>query len=428
MSVQPDIVNAVMFTAVHRALGVDPQPLTWDMLARAVSEGVTEQPDLDWKSEGYGSPRNEWDELAKDVAAMANSGGGLIVMGVRDQHETAAALRLETPVTLSDPEENAYRREIFARTHPPVQGVSFWRLRGLRDEEQTVAIHVPASLDAPHLIYKDRQRMLFAAPFRDGTGTHWMAERQIEAAYRLRFAARTERERDLQRLYDDASSAFDPRLRACIVAVAKPDQPRPPTLGRLSREQAQSILEDGLARARSFLTGGDTVSALTDVDLLNPRPGLRRLSARSYSEPDELGRQAALVSVHDDGSLSLAWAVGGYHRELPNVVPTFMLERMAVDIVSLVGAASRSLSMYSSYDIELGVTDAGSDIGLLSPGWGGTYENAVTATVRRFQPVRLSVPPQPPDDVLLAAAGDLALDCVSQAGIAKLGVVRPVRS
>lgn len=126
------------------------------MIARAVERGVTEQPDLDWKSAGYGPPRNEWDELAKDVAAMANSGSGLIVLGVRDEHATAAALRLETPVTLSDPEENSYRREIFSRTHPPVQGVFFQRLRGTIDSEQAVAIHVPASLDAPHLIYKDR--------------------------------------------------------------------------------------------------------------------------------------------------------------------------------------------------------------------------------------------------------------------------------
>lgn len=135
---------------------------------------MTEQPDLDWKAAGYGAPNNEWDELAKDVAALANSGDGIIVIGVRDEHQTAAALRLKTPATLSDPEENSYRREIFSRTHPPVQGVSFQRLRGVADDEQAVAIHVPASLDAPHLIYKDRQRMLFACPFRDGTGTNWM--------------------------------------------------------------------------------------------------------------------------------------------------------------------------------------------------------------------------------------------------------------
>jgi hypothetical protein len=98
----------MMFTALHRALGLQPQPLAWDMVVRAVEQGVSEQPDLDWKSAGYGPPRNEWDELAKDVAAMANTGGGIIVLGVRDDHDTAAALRLETPVTLSDPEENSY--------------------------------------------------------------------------------------------------------------------------------------------------------------------------------------------------------------------------------------------------------------------------------------------------------------------------------
>lgn len=83
--------------------GSQPQPLTWEMIVRVVEQGLTEQPDLDWKCTGYGPPHNEWDELAKDVAAMANTGGGLIVLGVRDEHVTAAALRLEAPVTLSDP-------------------------------------------------------------------------------------------------------------------------------------------------------------------------------------------------------------------------------------------------------------------------------------------------------------------------------------
>jgi hypothetical protein len=244
LSSTSEIVADVTFTAIHRALGLQPQPLTWDMIAAAVDHGVTEQPDLHWKAAGYGA-LNTWDELAKDVAAMANSGGGLIVVGVRDDHQTSAALRLETPVTLTDPEENGHRREIFSRTHPPVQGVSFQRIRGASEDEQAFAIHVPASLDAPHLIYEDWQRMLFACPFRDGTGTNWMAERQLEAAYRQRFAVRADQQHDLEALYDHAAATFDPAQRATIVAAARPEQPRPAVLGRLDREQVRTVLGSG---------------------------------------------------------------------------------------------------------------------------------------------------------------------------------------
>lgn len=412
-----------MFTAIHRALGLPPQPLTWQMLEQAVDQNVREQPDLDWKSVGYGPGGGDWDELAKDVAAMANSGGGVIVLGVRDDHATAAALRLETPVALTDPEENGYRREIFSRTHPPVQGVSFQRLRGGAESERAVAIHVPASLDAPHLIY--HQRFMFAAPFRDGTSTNWMAERQLEAAYRLRFAARTNQERDLQALYDDAASIYEGHIRSVIVAVAKPDQSRPATLGRINRSQFQAVVND--ARRRSaLLISEETISAFSHADPSDPKPGLRRYTAHSRHEPEDMERSAALLSLHDDGSITLVWAVGGWRGEDQHTVEAFMLERAAADVASLVGAASRMLRMSSGYSIAIGVSDGGFGVTVRAPGWDGTYsdDDAVFYLVRRFQPVRLSVPPQPADDTLLATAQDLGLDCVSQAGIGKLQLIR----
>ena len=72
----------MIFTALHRALGVAPGPLTDELLDAAVSSGVMETTDLDWKSElppAKGLPQTDF---PKDVAAMANSGGGVIVFGV----------------------------------------------------------------------------------------------------------------------------------------------------------------------------------------------------------------------------------------------------------------------------------------------------------------------------------------------------------
>lgn len=57
--------------------------MTDNMLDEAVIAGVSETDDLDWKSElppMKGLPQTDF---PKDVAAMANSGGGIIVFGVR---------------------------------------------------------------------------------------------------------------------------------------------------------------------------------------------------------------------------------------------------------------------------------------------------------------------------------------------------------
>jgi hypothetical protein len=77
------------FTALHRLLGRPPGPLTDEMIDEAVSQGVAETDDLDWKSSlppAGGLPQTDF---PKDIAAMANSGGGVIAYGVTEQGKQA---------------------------------------------------------------------------------------------------------------------------------------------------------------------------------------------------------------------------------------------------------------------------------------------------------------------------------------------------
>ncbi|MFJ9675264.1 helix-turn-helix domain-containing protein [Streptomyces sp. NPDC101221] len=54
-------------------------------LCPGAADRLAEFDDLDWKEHLPQPPRDgRWNELAKDVAAMANTRGGLIVFGVRD--------------------------------------------------------------------------------------------------------------------------------------------------------------------------------------------------------------------------------------------------------------------------------------------------------------------------------------------------------
>ena len=74
-----------MFTPIHRALGLEAGNATIDLIQQAVDHGVEETADLDWKQAVYDSRKPNWDEeAAKDIAAMANSGGGWIVFGVKE--------------------------------------------------------------------------------------------------------------------------------------------------------------------------------------------------------------------------------------------------------------------------------------------------------------------------------------------------------
>jgi hypothetical protein len=72
------------------ALGRHPDDLTEDDLQRAVEDHVPESVDLDWKKDFYKATDADKKELAKDASAMANTAGGMVVIGVDDGHQDHA--------------------------------------------------------------------------------------------------------------------------------------------------------------------------------------------------------------------------------------------------------------------------------------------------------------------------------------------------
>jgi hypothetical protein len=423
--VVPD-VQQPRFTAVHRALGIEPRPLDWSLIEQAVSAGVTEQIDLDWKRERHDTKANWHEEFAKDVAAMANSGGGLIVIGVNEDRATSAATGFADPVELTDGDERMFRSTIYGRISPPVAGVTFTRLADF--DHAVVVIHIPPSADDPHLI---ERQTVFGAPFRDGTRTEWMRERQLAAAYRGRFADAAALEQRLATLYDEVTASTYAHLRVCFVGVAVPENPRPTILGRISQETARPIFVDALQMR--YRMCGDQVHPLRDNrgNMEDPRQALRRQTARYDDEDDNPKHRSGLGSVHDDGSVSLAWSIGGMLQrsvEGPNELSARFVEGAVADFVALVGSAARALGMDSRYELQAGLVWTGSDpivIRLPDNSIANYDQDADNSTpIRRFVPARESLDPAPSAQDLLDVARDLALDCVSQAGMTRLDSLR----
>lgn len=171
-------------TPLHLALGEDASPFDMDLLERAVASSIEETDDLDWKQVLPRKDANE--EFAKDVAAMANSGGGMIVYGIAETDgPSSGAGAIRGIEGWGDPEERRLRQVAYANIQPPVHGLTFHVAE--RADTRVVALHVPSSPDAPHLVWlKDR----FIAPIRYGAQTAFMRERDIERAYQDRWAGR----------------------------------------------------------------------------------------------------------------------------------------------------------------------------------------------------------------------------------------------
>jgi hypothetical protein len=408
------------FTAIHRALGVAPGPLTDELLDAAVAAGVVETYDLDWKSElppAKGLPQTDF---PKDVAAMANSGGGVIVFGVRESQKAATG-RVDIG-EFDEAYDRSLRSAAITAVSPPLFGLNVHRLG--TEGNRAVVVEVPASLDGPHLIYKNDY---FGAPVRNDSDTVWMKERQIEAMYRARFEERRHATEALDALFGEASAGRDSDKRAWLIAVAHPRIPR--LQDRLTRDEARTVLSETEKLALHY-AGRGGVHPLESVDRHNPRPGLRRWVAVNTATDDRAIWKEAWASIHHDGSVTLAAAVGGHRMSSDGYFEGWQVESSAVEcsIADLMGLirATANATGNDEYDVRVGIEWAGEQplTILTKDNLGHTYEG-VSTPLHRYTPVETTVNAVEADLDYYWHVHDLAQDCVNQGGISNVRMIQP---
>ncbi|MCV7441233.1 ATP-binding protein [Mycobacterium paraense] len=405
------------FTPLHRSLGLPPSKLTDEILDAAVDAGVMETDDLDWKSAlppMKGLPQTD---VPKDIAAMANSGGGMIVYGVEEDQK--AATRRKDTGNFSEGHERAFRSAAITAIKPPVSGLEIYRLG---TNPRAVAVVVPASVDRPHLIYRND---FFGAPIRNNADTVWMQERQIETMYRARFDEQRRSNEAIESLYAETAAGRDSANRAWLIAVAHPRIPG--TLGRSTRDQAREIFKHAAAITLTYSTRSG-IHPIENVDQLNPRPGLRRWIAPNSAAGDSSRWREAWVASHHDGSVTLAAAIGG-HRKSANgyfegwEVEARGIEAAVADFTALIRATAAALN-YGEYDVCVGVEWTGEQAlrVLTVDGQGYTYDG-VSTPLSTFTPVRSTIDAAAPDAEFHQQVFELAQDCVNQGGITYLHVI-----
>lgn len=407
------------FTELHRALGVAPGPLTEELLDDAVTAGVVETDGLDWKSELPAAKGIPQTDFPKDVAAMANSGGGVIVYGVREAQK-AATERVDVG-ELDEAHERSLRSAAITAITPPVFGLNVLRLG--TEGNRAVVVEVPASVDGPHLIYKNDY---FAAPVRNDSDTVWMKERQIEVMYRARFEERRHAREALDSLFSEAAAGRDTDNRSWLIAVARPRIPR--FKDRLSREAAHEVLSkaEGLALVYA---GRGGIHPLESVDRLNPRPGLRRWVAVNTATSESSIWKESWASVHDDGSVALATAVGG-HRTRGGYFEGWQVQSSAIecasaDVMALIRTTAEATGN-DEYDVRVGIAwTGGNPLMILTTDTQGFTYDGVSTPLHRYTPVETTVNASEPDFDYFWHVHDLAQDCVNQGGISNVLMIRP---
>ncbi len=268
--------------------------------------GWAESDDLDFKREGaYGlgldlnreARELRKREIAKDIAAMANANGGLIIIGIEEAAAVADRVAGTADQIGSTPFEEWVRPVAAQRLAPlPRFDVELVELEDPSDR-RAIIVAIPPSTSAPHAVIGEGGALHY--PIRHGSTTNMMSESEVEGAYERRRDRTTGRERALDSTFESMAGEFANHLLpgiegdrvdvAWLIVAWAPETPGAASLG------GQLAVTDFLAWLQQGPPG---------------RPRFFQLSERPYSvRPDYRS-----VRVGDAGGamfFRLFWDGGG---------------------------------------------------------------------------------------------------------------------
>ncbi|MFE5549582.1 helix-turn-helix domain-containing protein [Streptomyces sp. NPDC056534] len=193
--------------------------VSYAQIAAAVgTDTLSESYDLEFKGELYGGNDKARRDLAGDLAALANTAGGALLLGVtEDEQARAAAL---PGVELGDREVLRIRSIVADLVHP----LPTFDVRQIEDPSTPghgiLLIAVPRSPGAPHGVLVNEG---FRYPRRNGASITYLTEAEVSAGYQDRFARRQARHDDLIRYERDLTSRLDTSDQTYVVVTLVPD-------------------------------------------------------------------------------------------------------------------------------------------------------------------------------------------------------------
>lgn len=189
-----------------------------EQVAALVTNATPETYDLDFKAEMYGRSDAGKRALAVDVAAMANTAGGMIAVGIAEDTQARAA---SAPGVALDDEEIARVRNIVASHVSPFMTFDVWPVEDpQREGYGFILIAVPRSPLRPHaVLVNDSLRY----PRRNGSTTAYLSEPEVADAYRARFTGLQRTVDDLERYEKDLLDSLDTSDMTYIAVTLVPD-------------------------------------------------------------------------------------------------------------------------------------------------------------------------------------------------------------
>jgi hypothetical protein len=316
--------------------------------------------------------------------------------------------------------ERTLRSVAVSGIQPPVFGLGVYELGA--EGRRALAVVVPASVDVPHLIYKNDY---FGAPIRNDADTVWMRERQLESLYRTRLDERRAGATALRDMYEEAIVGRDTNDRAWFVGVARPRVPNR-IATRFDGPRASAIFQRASRFSSACLGPIVRFRPLASTAISSPKPGLRRWIAPFNLAGTDSRVMESWASVHYDGSVTLASALGGLlSGDQPGShVDSTSLEACVSDLMALVRAASEATGS-GDYEVRAGLEWRGEQQLAFEPvPHHGFPSREPATTVATYSPVTMSVRTDVDDAAFGDQVVDLAEDLVNQGGVLSLCLLK----
>lgn len=337
-----------------RVLSVAADGLEETVFGDLVTNAVVEHQRLEYKSQLPGTSPDDRREFSRDVAAMANGGGGIIAIGIEEDANDAAA-RI-APVGLGG--EITRLSQICNSLIEPHLLIDIHEVEIGGGPEGVIVVEVPSSARLPFAVAEGSRLGYYR---RTGRNRHPLSEAEVAQMYQMRgirFESATSRLDSLisripERLGDEP-------LPAMYVAVI-PLEP----YERLFRPD-----RDTLAEIRTLHTppvfGANGVGDVLFPDL---RPGFKRIDlARGYE--DTTIRRYGWMEFHDDGAfLGVSVADEDLQRGMADLqedhqaVPGFYDSRMTCEMVARLtafGVLGKHFDVHGEIMITAGIVVGGS--------------------------------------------------------------------
>lgn len=316
---------------------------------KMVTDQVPESSQLDFKVDAYdGQPkqggRPKQDEFRKDVTALANARGGVLLLGMAEVDGVASHV---AGVSGSfEAHEGRLRSLLQSRIEPYLEGVEIKCIRGAGTSGRVGAVNarpfspgtscivvlIPPSPRRPHAVVpmNDNESLKYAR--RVGRHTEWLSEAQVADLYRERFTGGRDIAVREDVVESEASAAL---LRGRWLAVTTvPDE-----AGDFAVDgTAKARLEEWwLHREQVRLNPHVLVAGGSDVVIGPRRVVLEGRDATSAPSGNRL-------AFHHDGSTHLAFEIDGP----PSGNPTLFLDHAVALTVECLATAAEFTSVHAA--------------------------------------------------------------------------------